>query len=149
MRIDPTRGHRARRGVAVAETGIVLSVVFLLFLGAFEFGRFLMIRNLLVNAAREGSRQAAVSTTSLATSDIQATVTGYLVGQQFSSLTIKVYPTDAGGNAITGSSWNNAALGAGIGVEVDASYQPLFPTFGILNNPMQMKVVAIACSEAS
>ena len=60
----------ARRGASVVEMTVVAPVFFLMILGMIEFGRMLMVRQALTNAAREGCRAAAlVTTTSSSTAD--------------------------------------------------------------------------------
>src|SRR4051794_26096439 len=85
---------RVRRGAAVIETAVVLNVLLLGLLGTFEFGRMIMIRQLMDNAAREGARLAAVGTVAdheVTTDQIQSTVTSLLAGQSISGLTVSVY----------------------------------------------------------
>lgn len=48
------------RGQAVAETGIVITVLVLLTIGVVEFGRAFNIVNVLTHALRDAARQAAV-----------------------------------------------------------------------------------------
>jgi Flp pilus assembly protein TadG len=57
-----TRGsHRhVRRGAAVVEMAIVLPVFLLIVLGIVEFGRAMMVGQLLTNGARHGARRAIV-----------------------------------------------------------------------------------------
>lgn len=50
-----------QRGQALAETAIVVSLLLLLVLGVVEFGRAFMIANMIVHAARDGARMAAVT----------------------------------------------------------------------------------------
>src|SRR4051795_1849667 len=66
---------RARRGAVAVETAIVLSLVFLLVLGVFEYGRFLMVYNMTEFAAREGARMASVQFTANRTPADLAAVT--------------------------------------------------------------------------
>jgi Flp pilus assembly protein TadG len=50
-----------QRGQALAETGIVIVLLLLLILGVVEFGRAFMVTNMIVHAARDGARTAAVA----------------------------------------------------------------------------------------
>lgn len=51
--------HRpAERGVTVVEGAVILIAFFMLILGVIELGRFLSMRQVLTNAAREGARFA-------------------------------------------------------------------------------------------
>jgi Flp pilus assembly protein TadG len=47
-----------RRGVAAVEMAFVFPIFMLLVLGVIEFGRYMMVGQLVTNAAREGSRLA-------------------------------------------------------------------------------------------
>lgn len=49
-----------QRGQALAETGIVIVLLLLLVMGVVEFGRAFMVTNMIVHAARDGARTAAV-----------------------------------------------------------------------------------------
>lgn len=51
-----------QRGQALAETGIVIVLLLLLVMGVVEFGRGFMVSNMIVHAARDGARTAAVAT---------------------------------------------------------------------------------------
>ena len=51
--------RRRERGQALAETGIVLTIIVFLMLGTIEFGRAWMIANVVTSAARDGARAAA------------------------------------------------------------------------------------------
>ncbi len=61
MRI-PMNLRAKRRGAVAAEFAVISIVMLLLVFGVFEFGRFLFMRQLMENAAREGSRFACVHT---------------------------------------------------------------------------------------
>jgi hypothetical protein len=53
------RRHPRERGQALAETGIVLTILVFMTLGTIEFGRAWMIANVVTTAARDGARAAA------------------------------------------------------------------------------------------
>ena len=55
------RNKQDRRGTAMVEMALVLPIFLMLVLGIIEFGRAMMIANLVTNAAREGARVACVS----------------------------------------------------------------------------------------
>lgn len=57
------RGRRdRRRGTAIVEFAVVLPLLLLLLFGIIEFGWLFMVRQTLVNAAREGCRVAVLKT---------------------------------------------------------------------------------------
>jgi Flp pilus assembly protein TadG len=141
-----SRRQGVRRGVSVVETAIVISAFLMFLFAVFEYGRFVMIRNLIDNAAREGAREASIRTNSLTTTDIQNTVIARLAGQPLNSLNIQVYLADpATGNNI--GSWNTAEFGEAIACEVTGDYSPMLPTFGFLPTTVNLKTKAMMRSE--
>jgi Flp pilus assembly protein TadG len=130
----------------MVETAIVLSAFVVLTFGIFEYGRILMIRQLLQNAAREGGRQAMVGTSSKSTATIQTVVTNFLVGAPATNVNIQVYATDSNGN--NAGAWTGATFGNGIAVQVNADVQALLPTLGLLSNTLHLQVKSIVSSEA-
>jgi Flp pilus assembly protein TadG len=63
---------RKRRGAAAVEFAIVAPVFFLLVFGMIEFGRMVMVQQILTNASREGARKAVLDGST--TADVQNTV---------------------------------------------------------------------------
>ncbi|MBV9125836.1 MAG: pilus assembly protein [Planctomycetes bacterium] len=147
-RISRTPG---RRGATLVETALAIPIALLLMFGIFEYGRYVMMRNVLANAAREGARLAVIHTHDLATADIQNQVMNYLGGQQYQvqNLTIQVYPTDANGNAVAGGDWTATPFGSCIGVQIDADYQPVLPSFLMMPNMVHLETVAVMTSEGN
>jgi Flp pilus assembly protein TadG len=141
-------GPPRRRGVTLVEMAIVVGVCLILLLAIFEYGRFIMVKQLVENAAREGARQAVVSTNTLTTQDIQNTVTNYLVGQPLQNLNIQVYKADPTTGANLGT-WNSAAFGDGIAVQVTGGYKPILPTFGFLPATVTVQAESLMRSEAN
>jgi Flp pilus assembly protein TadG len=91
-----------RRGVAATEFAIVAPVFFLMVMGFIEFGRAMMVQQVLINASRVGARQA--STTGATTAQVQAAVQAYTSGVTINGVTVTVAPdpsTAVAGTAIT------------------------------------------------
>jgi Flp pilus assembly protein TadG len=141
------RSHlaRRRRGTTIVEFAFVLSACVMFMLGTFEYGRFIMIRQLMTNAAREGARKASTGVSTLQTSDIQATVTAFLASQPLSNVSTQVYMSDATGNNV--GAWNSAAFAQPIAVKITASYAPILPGMGFLQNSTNLSALAIVRSE--
>jgi Flp pilus assembly protein TadG len=139
---------RRRSAATLVETGICLGACLLFLLAIYEYGRFVMTEQLLANAAREGARQAVVSTNTMTTAQIQATVTNALGGQQLQGLNIQVCKADPSTGTNLGD-WTTAAFGDGIAVQVTANYQPILPTFGFLPNPVSVGATALMRCEAN
>ena len=57
------KSSMSRRGVAIVEFAVVAPVVFLVVFGLIEMGRMVMIKQAVVNAAREGCRKAILAST--------------------------------------------------------------------------------------
>jgi Flp pilus assembly protein TadG len=75
----PRPVQRSRRsGVAAVEFAVILPFVMVLFLGMIEFGRILMVQQIITNAAREGCRYAVLPGSTISSS--RDVVTNYLSG---------------------------------------------------------------------
>lgn len=110
-----------RRGGALVETALVLSTLLTFILGTFEYGRYLMMLNLLDNAAREGCRYALVNNTSSTIStDVQTLATNYMAGQAnaFSNFSVSVSGTSSG----SATAVNDLAPGDLVTVTVSGTY---------------------------
>ena len=96
------RRSKWRRGAAVTEFALVAPLFFLMIIGFLEFGRALMVQQVLINASRVGARQA--STASSTTGEVESVVEDYTAGVTVSGVTVAVSPnpsTAAPGTAIT------------------------------------------------
>jgi hypothetical protein len=110
-----------------------------------------MVRSLVDNAAREGARLAIVSpstiTSTAATAKVEARVQQTMAGQQLTSYQFKIFKADSGGNDI--GLWTDAPFGQNIVVEVSGNYTPMFPTFGMLPNPVRVRGRSMMRGEAN
>ncbi|HOP76939.1 MAG TPA: pilus assembly protein [Thermogutta sp.] len=79
-----------RAGVAVVEFALVAPLFFLLVLGMIEFGRMVMVQQVLVNASREGARAGIVQ--GATNTDVLAVVQSYLEGGGIHGATVNVSP---------------------------------------------------------
>ena len=61
MNINHKTQEQNRQGMAIVEMALVLPLFMMLVLGIVEFGRAMMVSNLITDAAREGARLAASS----------------------------------------------------------------------------------------
>jgi len=76
--------------VAVVEFALVAPLFFLLVLGMIEFGRMVMVQQVLVNASREGARAGIVQ--GATNTDVLAVVQSYLEGGGIHGATVNVSP---------------------------------------------------------
>jgi Flp pilus assembly protein TadG len=91
-------GRPQRPGAAVVEFAIVGPILFIMILAMFEFGRTLMVMELLTEGARVGCRLAIIEGTTSA--QIQQAVTTYLAGVGINGDTVGVIVNDAPVNSV-------------------------------------------------
>jgi Flp pilus assembly protein TadG len=96
-RRKPARPRRRapRRGAAVAEFAVVAPLLFLLIFGMFEFGRLVMVQQVLTNASREGARRGILERATAA--EVETVVQDYLAGSSVSGATVTVSPGSLAG----------------------------------------------------
>lgn len=82
--------RRNRRATAAVEFAIVAPVFLLLVFGMIEYGRMVMVYQVLTNASREGARVAVLDGAS--TAGITATVNTYLSNGTITGATVTVTP---------------------------------------------------------
>ena len=136
-----------RRGAATVEAALVLPIVIMFLFGILEYGRYVMMLQILTNAAREGARYAVEHTNPVtingvtygnATSDVTNTVSKALAGQQLSAQTVQVYTSDTLGNNL--GTWTGTTTGQSICVRITGNYPVIMGK--ILYMPTSIPVVA-------
>jgi len=80
--------RRDRRGTAVVEFALVAPLFFLLVFGMIEYGRMVMVQQILTNASREGARRAVLD--GVSTSDVVTAVDNYLVDSSIAGADVTV-----------------------------------------------------------
>lgn len=93
------RNHQrdSRRGAAVVEFAIIAPLFFLLVVGCIEFGRALMVQQILTNASRVGAREA-ITLNSTESEVINAT-SSYATNASLSGVVVSVNPSPAAAQA--------------------------------------------------
>lgn len=98
----PSRESR-RIGTAVVEMAFVAPIFFMLIVGIIEFGRMLMVEQVVTNASREGARRAVIESTTVP--EVEALVNNYMTNASISGSTVTVDPQDlnslASGDPVT------------------------------------------------
>jgi Flp pilus assembly protein TadG len=82
--------RRNRRAAAAVEFALVAPVFFLLVFGMIEYGRMVMVQQVITNASREGARVAVLDGST--TAEVTDTVTSYLTSGSISGGTVTVSP---------------------------------------------------------
>jgi Flp pilus assembly protein TadG len=103
-RYSARRRALRRTAAALVETAAVVSVFCMLLFGVVEFCRFIFMRQLIDNAAREGARYAIChSYDATADTDTQNVVRAKMGGmdQKVRNFTINLYHADSSGNRVT------------------------------------------------
>ncbi len=137
----------ARRGATVVEAAAVISIFILFVLGIFEYGRFVMVQNLLINATREGCRYAvAHSSEANATAAVQAQVRYCMFGfdAQLSGFQVQVYPTNS-----PGATLDTANPDDPITVRVSGSFPLMFPSLLFLPTSLPLASSSIMTCEGN
>ncbi len=154
MRYQPCQ-PQSRHGVAAVEFALVAIPLFLTLFGIYEFGRFIMVRQVLEHAAREGARYAAVNTFSTnVASETETFVRERLSGVDVSAFgaqaTVRVFAADNTGTPLTpDDSPQNAPFGTYIGVNITGQYQTMLPNILGMPDQIPMETQALMNSEAN
>lgn len=153
MRTRPP--HPRRPAATLVETSVVISIALLFMFGIFEYGRFVMTKQLMENAAREGARWAVVHTYDGTTAQVQDAADAKLgVGRQqlvgyVKTTNITVAAADDAGNTISGKAWNDAAFGENVSVTITGTYKPSLPNILFLRSTFTVTAKAVMASEAN
>jgi hypothetical protein len=102
--------RKYRRGAAAVEFAVVAPVFFLMVLGMVEFGRMVMVQQVLTNASREGARVAVLDGST--TTDVVNKVQSYLTAAHLPVVTPTVSPDPP----------STAGYGAPVTVTVQVSF---------------------------
>jgi Flp pilus assembly protein TadG len=88
--VKPRAGLRNRRGVAAVEFACVAPLFFLLVFGLIEYGRMVMVQQLLTNGAREGARVGVLDGST--ETKVKTAVNNYLLPAGIKNTTTTVSP---------------------------------------------------------
>jgi Flp pilus assembly protein TadG len=83
--------RRNRRGSAVVEFAVVAPIFITLVFGMIEYGRMVMVQQLITNAAREGARRGVLD--GATTAEVQTAVTSHLSNASVTGATVTVNPS--------------------------------------------------------
>ena len=90
----PKRGTKStRRGASTVEFAIVAPLFFMLIFGCIEFGRGLMVQQILTNASRVGAREAITLNSTEA--NVISKTTNFASNASISGITVGVSPNPA------------------------------------------------------
>lgn len=118
------RSRRKRRGVAAVEFAVIAPLFFMLLFGMIEFGRMIMVQQLLTQASREGARQAVLDGATSA--QVEQAVEEYLASVSIpgTAASIAAYAGKPADKAGTGTpDVSGAARGQAVTVEISIPYR--------------------------
>jgi Flp pilus assembly protein TadG len=139
-----------RRGAYVVELAFVVMILIMVLFGVFEYGRFIFIRQVVTNAAREGARYAVVNTLDTTIeADTKAAVKKRMAGVDATvkKYDCQVYEADSTGKNIGPAA--NAGFGSYVAVQIDCDYEPVLPSLLFLNQSIHISTKALMYSEAT
>jgi Flp pilus assembly protein TadG len=145
-----------RRGTAVVEAALVLPVCLMFLFGIMEYGRYIMMQQVLTNAAREGCRYAvthvnSVTIAGVTTSNTTASVTNIinsaLAGQTLSSQNTQIFCSDSLGNNL--GTWTNTQSGQSICVQITGNYLPLISKYLYMSASIPVQVQSVMRAEGT
>lgn len=102
--------NTSREGTALVEMALVLPIFVMVTLGIVEFGRAMMVGQLVTNAAREGARLGIIDGSTNA--EVIASIESFLneaAGIAAQDLTVNITVTEASGNPSAGNEVANAS----------------------------------------
>lgn len=88
--------RRKRRGAAAVEFAVVAPLFFLLIFGMIEFGRIIMVQQIITNASREGARVGVLDPPPGGTTrnDVLTKVNNYLSAAKITGASTTITPTE-------------------------------------------------------
>jgi Flp pilus assembly protein TadG len=140
-------GSHRRSAVALVEAAIVMNVFLMFVFGIMEFGHYVMVRQLMDNAARDAVRMASTGTMIYTTAQIEAQVTTELVNQGPVNMVVTVYEANPQTGANIGP-WTNAGIGNAVAVSITGKYKPMLSLANILPVEVPVQSLAICYSES-
>lgn len=151
MRVSTQRRqNRQRTGATVVELAFVVIIFFMVVFGIWEYGRMIFVRQMVVNAAREGARYAVVNTldTTIET-DTEAYVKKKMSGLDLKTTYYKcqVYLADDTGTNIGKA--GDAQFGQYVCVQIDYDFSPVLPSFLYLSDTLRITTKSLMYSEAN
>ena len=139
-RIRINRRRNGRRGAAIIEMALVLTLLLNLTFGMVEFGYYMYVKNSFANAAREGVRACMVP--GAVNSDVTTAVTNALSGAKFPANSYSSSITDTSGNSLDVST---TTQGSSIEVTVSGTWGTVGNGFRPLKLIGSTKTVSSLC----
>ena len=122
----------ARRGSAVVEFAIVAPLLFVFIFGIIEFGRMLMVHQVITNAAREASRHGVTSGAD--NGSVTTRIASALTGTGITGYSVTFSPSDI----------SQADVDESVQVTISVPYENVSWVSGFL--PLQGRILSASCA---
>ncbi len=145
-----------RRGSTLVEAALVLPVILMFLFGIMEYGRYVMMLQILTNAAREGAHYAlshtqpvtiAGTTSGNNTSDVTNVINTALARQGLSGQTVQIYASDSLGNNL--GTWTSAQAGQSVCVRISGNFPVIMGRLLFLPSTIPVVSQAVMRSEGN
>jgi Flp pilus assembly protein TadG len=140
----------SRPGAYLVELALVVTIFVMVLFGILEYSRLVYVRQVVMNASREGARYAVANVTdTTVVSDTTAFVKTKMCGldSQTSYYNCQVYLSDSSGTNIGAA--GTATFGQYIAVQIDYDYTPNLPTLLRLSSTIRITARDLMLSEAN
>lgn len=123
MKLIRERRNSDRRGAVIVEAAVVLPILLVLVLGIIEFGRGMMVVQLMTNGAREGARRGILdgSSNTIVKDHVKANLANS-IGCNPNDVNVAVTLTPDPANTTTGNEVADAQTGDLVNIEVSVEY---------------------------
>lgn len=141
---------RKRSGVTMVEFVFVMVIFFMFLFGILEYARFVFMKQMIAQAAREGARFAVVNTREATVeTETLARVQQAMAGTDTNvkNYSVKVYKANAAGANIGLA--KDAQFGEYVAVEITGEFNPILPGLLFMSGPIQLQTKSLMYSEAN
>lgn len=135
---------KKRRGAALVEAAIVLPILFVIILGIIEFGRGMMVAQMVVTAARTGVRSAVIdgATNADVTTQVQ-TFLADATGATATDIDVDITITPGPESITTGNEVANSEAGDMIALQVSLPFDQVSWLNGVFLKGTNLKGSAV------
>lgn len=145
-----------RRGSTIVQVALVLPVSLLLLFGILEYCRYVMLLQVVTNAAREGCRYAVMHTDAVvlngttygnSTANVTSVITNVMGGVSLANQSIQIYSSDASGNNL--GTWANTTNGQWICVRITGNFYSVISKFLYMPTSLPISAEVVMQCEAN
>lgn len=149
-------GRMRRRGSTIVQVALILPVSLLLLFGILEYCRYVMLLQVVTNAAREGCRYAVMHTDPVvlngttygnSTANVTTVITNMMGGVTLANQSIQIYSSDASGHNL--GTWTSTTNGQWIGVQITGNFYSVIAKFLYMPTSLPISAEVVMQCEAN